>query len=105
MNYVLLYFAIVNLGFQRCVNDWCYQHGTKEQYTKCSNASEDGRTCYNPTIRYGTASGRPATIWQYLEYFGASDAWKTWCHQLFPEYNILSGTASFQSKSVTCNFP
>ena len=88
----------MNLGFQRCVNDWCYQHGTNEQYTKCKNASEDGRTCYNPTVRYGTAiGGRPG----YERGITFNDAsLKTWCHQLFPEYNILSGSASRGSRET-----
>ena len=44
--------------FHKCVNDWCIQHGTNEQYTKCQTVSLDGKTCYKPEIRYGTtASG------------------------------------------------
>ena len=86
----------MNLGFQRCVNDWCYQHGTNQQYTKCKNASEDGRTCYNPTIRYGTAiGGRPFYDYYVHVARDASKTWKTWCRQLFPEYNMLSGYVSW----------
>ena len=86
----------MNLGFQRCVNDWCYQHGTNEQYTKCKNASEDGRTCYNPTIRYGTAiGGRPRYPGPYDI---VRDAMTLWCRQLFPEYNMLTGYASYHAK-------
>ena len=47
----------MNLGFHLCIRDWCLQSGTKEQYTRCKAASEDGRTCYNPTIRYGSTIG------------------------------------------------
>ena len=64
----------MNLGFQRCVNDWCYQHGTNEQYTKCKNASEDGRTCYNPIIRYGSTIGGHPT--------NHGNGILTWCEQL-----------------------
>ena len=48
----------MNLGFQRCVNDWCYQHGTNEQYTKCSKASEDGR----PVITQQLGMGLPLVV-------------------------------------------
>ena len=83
----------MNLGFQPCVNNWCYQHGTNEQYTKCQNASEDGRTCYKPTIRYGTAiGGRPRYPGPYDI---VRDAMTLWCRQLFPEYNMLTGYASY----------
>ena len=86
------HFAIVILGFKRCVNNWCYQHGTNDQYTKCQNASEDGRTCYKPTIRYGTAiGGRPQypNLGNYQPVY-ERNVTKTWCHQLFPEYSMLS---------------
>ena len=75
----------MNLGFQRCVNDWCYQHGTNQQYTKCKNASEDGRTCYNPTIRYGS------TIGGYPAEHPKNDILE-WCRQLFP---TSTGTAIY----------
>ena len=41
----------MNVGFHLCIDDWCLQKGTNEQYTRCKEASEDGQTCYNPTIR------------------------------------------------------
>jgi len=50
-------------NFQNCVNDWCYQNGTSQQFTKCGHASSDGKTCYNPEIRYGsTVGGHPAKM-------------------------------------------
>ena len=78
----------MNVGFHSCIHDWCFQKGTKEQYTRCKEASEDGRTCYNPTIRYGsTIGGRPAKH-PYNDIAG-------WCQQLFPT-SIYGGTATYK---------
>ena len=84
------------LYFLNCVNKWCLQAGTNDQYTKCGSASSDGKTCYNPQIRYGsTVGGRP--IEESLLY---SDAKRSanllqWCKQLFPY--AMKGTAVYSS--------
>ena len=44
-------------GFLSCVDNWCLQQGTSEQYTSCESASADGFTCNNPEIRYGSVEG------------------------------------------------
>ena len=64
----------------------------KPHYTRCKKVSEDGRTCYNPTIRHGsesTISGRPAQFKEVANIL-------KWCQQLFPRsihatatYNII----------------
>ena len=69
----------MNVNFHSCIHDWCYQKGTKGQYTRCTTVSNDGRTCYNPKIRYGsTIGGKPGEITQRNI--------KEWCKQLFPTY-------------------
>ena len=78
----------MNVDFHSCIHDWCFQKGMKEQYMRCKEASEDGRTCYNPTIRYGsTTGGRPAKH-PYNDIAG-------WCQQLFPT-SIYGGTATYK---------
>ena len=78
----------MNLGFHLCIRDWCLQSCTKEQYTRCKAASEDGRTCYNPTIRYGSSTwdGHPAKH-KLNDIAG-------WCQQLFPT-SLYGGTATY----------
>ena len=80
--------------FHKCVNDWCIQHGTNEQYTKCETVSPDGKTCYNPEIHYGsTASGsRP------IFYPGLINI-PQWCKQLFP--TSMSGTATYATDEAS----
>ena len=42
----------MNVNFHACKNgNWCYQKGTKGQYTRCESVSSDGLTCYNPEIK------------------------------------------------------
>ena len=75
---------------------WCYQHGTNEQYTGCIRVSQDGRTCYSPTIRYGTTyGGRP---------MNHPDDITSWCQQLFPTIST-SGTAIYQTQSELTTVP
>ena len=54
----------MNVNFHACKNgNWCYQKGTKGQYTRCGSVSSDGLTCYNPEIKYGsTIGGKPGGI-------------------------------------------
>ena len=74
--------------FHRCVKEWCYQKGTKQQYTKCKSVSKDGKTCYLPEIRYGsTVGGRPAK--------NGSNNILQWCKQLFP--TSTRGTATYSN--------
>ena len=77
----------MNVNFHSCIHDWCYQKGTKGQYTRCKTVSNDGRTCYNPEIRYGsTIGGIPGqTDPGYI---------KEWCKQLFPTSSIIRGSAT-----------
>ena len=71
----------------------CLQWNTALQYTKCERVSEDGRTCYNPSIRYG----------QHLSYMKtggyptlhSSNNYKQWCQQLFPKKTIISASMTY----------
>ena len=83
----------MNVGFHLCIHDWCYQKGTKEQYTRCKEVSEDGRTCYNPTIKYGsTIGGYPAQNDP-----GQNDQLE-WCQQLL--FPTTIGTATYSNTKV-----
>ena len=85
--------------FHKCVNDWCIQHGTNEQYTKCETVSPDGKTCYNPEIRYGTTASGSRPIF----YPGYTNILQ-WCKQLFPTSS--SGTATYATDEVSnANIP
>ena len=53
----------MNVDFRSCINNWCYQHGTMGQYTRCKRVSNNGRTCHNPEIRYGTTVGGKPGGW------------------------------------------
>ena len=77
------------VGFQSCILDWCYQKGTREQYTRCKEVSEDGQTCYNPTIRYGS------TIGGYPTKYVRTNNILEWCQQLFPK--STHGTATYSN--------
>ena len=97
--------------FLTCVNEWCRQAGTNDQYTKCGSASSDGKTCHNPEIRYGSAvGGRPVKV-NHLSDAQRSAELLLWCKQIFP--NSKKGTAVYSSdpslNSVTgavwwCNY-
>ena len=50
----------MNVDFNSCIKNWCFQHGTMGQYTRCKTVSNNGRTCHDPEIRYGsTIGGKP----------------------------------------------
>ena len=84
---------IVNVNFHSCIHDWCYQKGTKGQYTRCATVSNDGRTCYNPEIRYGsTIGGKPGGTRDT----GGYEPTTEWCRQLFPTTKILKGTVKYR---------
>ncbi len=62
-------------GFLSCVDNWCLQEGTIGQYTSCESASDDGFTCNNPEIRYGSVEGGiPAQH--------SGNDYNQWCQQL-----------------------
>ena len=85
-------FIYIYVDFHSCVDEWCFQKGTNQQYTRCKTVSKDGRTCYNPTIRYGsTIGGRPALTVLHPESY-ISD----WCKQLFP--SSIQGTATYKGR-------
>ena len=72
------------MDFSFCVNNWCHQKGTMGQYTRCKSVSNNGRTCHNPEIKYGsTIGGKP----------GGWPVPTKWCKQLFP---TTRGTARYK---------
>ena len=78
----------MHVDFRSCINNWCYQNGTMGQYTRCKRVSNNGRTCHNPEIRYGTTiGGKPGG---YMGY-GTE-----WCKQLFPTTSITHGTVIYK---------
>ena len=90
--YILVRFLVnllIYVGFNSCLNRWCHQSGTNQQYTKCGRVSEDGRTCYNPSIKYGYNTGG------YPYNNQNNNAYKQWCQQLFPTSNIISATYTY----------
>merc|ERR1712184_187793 len=67
-----------------------HQNGTSQQFTKCESASSDGKTCYNPEIRYGsTVGGHPVKH--------SNNNILQWCQQLFP--TSIYGDATFSNSS------
>ena len=78
----------MNVDFRSCINNWCYQHGTMGQYTRCKRVSNSGRTCHNPEIKYGyTVGGKPGG-WM----MGSREEFVKWCKQLFPTTSITGST-------------
>ena len=64
--------------------------GTSRQFTKCETVSSDGKTCYNPEIRYGsTVGGHPGKH--------SNNNILQWCQQLFPE--STNGDATYSNSS------
>ena len=97
------------IGFEACVADWCWQAGTREQYTRCESASDDGTTCNNPVIRYGyVTEGVPTQH--------SGNQLDTWCQQLgfagntdvtygdraceAPKYGRVFGSTGFDEDGV-----
>ena len=80
-------FLYIYVGFHSCVDEWCFQKGTNQQYTRCKTVSKDGRTCYNPTIKYGSTTGGSPGKHPFHDIAG-------WCQQLFPT-SIYGGTATY----------
>ncbi len=73
--------------FSACVNNWCYQSGTMDQYTKCDSVTDGGNTCVNPEIKYGTVTGGLPRVHPGNQY-------STWCQQLggAAHSNFTTGT-------------
>ena len=62
--------------FAKCQNKWCLQKGlTKPQHTKCESVTNNGQTCNNPEIKYGTTTGGLPAKHRYNNY-------EIWCEQL-----------------------
>ena len=79
------------VDFNSCINNWCHQNGTMGQYTRCKSVSNNGRTCHNPEIKYGsTIGGKPGGVSH-----GQPDLTK-WCRQLFLTTPKTYGAAIFK---------
>ena len=94
-----LFTITVNVDFRSCINNWCYQHGTMGQYTRCKRVSSNGRTCHNPEIKYGsTVGGKPGgPMMQQSHRFGWLNIGETvWCQQLFPTASITNGSVIYK---------
>ena len=49
---------VKDLGIFAGCHKWCLQKGlSKPQHTKCESVTNNGQTCVNPEIKYGTTSG------------------------------------------------
>ena len=61
--------------FTKCQNKWCLQKGLqKPQHTKCESVTNNGHTCNNPEIKYGTTTmGLPRNH---------RPDYEKWCEQL-----------------------
>ena len=75
--------------FVNCVNQWCLQKGLqKPQHTKCESATNNGKTCNNPEIKYGTATGG-------FPRKNSHNKYEKWCQQLGGAYEShTTGTRS-----------
>ena len=91
----------MNVDFRSCINNWCYQHGTMGQYTRCKRVSSNGRTCHNPEIKYGsTVGGKPGGYMMQQSYRLGSGLLNigptVWCQQLFPTTSITNGSVIYK---------
>ena len=69
------------------MTNWCLQAGlAKPQYTKCESTTNEGNTCINPQVKYGTSPiGLPRKH--------GSNNYEKWCEQLGGTYqNHTIGT-------------
>ena len=82
------------MDFNSCINNWCYQNGTMGQYTRCKSVSNNGRTCHNPEIKYGsTIGGKPGGVWHVST---QTNFLTVWCRQLFPMETKIYGSARYK---------
>ena len=67
--------------FSDCVNEWCLQQGlTKPQHTKCEYVTNNGNTCENPVIKYGSVEGG-------IPRENSGNNYEKWCEQLGGMYD------------------
>ena len=82
------------VDFNSCINNWCHQKGTMGQYTRCKSVSNNGRTCHNPEIKYGsTIGGKPGGVWHVST---QTNFLTVWCRQLFPMATKIYGSARYK---------
>ena len=82
------------MDFNSCINNWCHQKGTMGQYTRCKSVSNNGRTCHNPEIKYGsTIGGKPGGVWHVST---QTNFLTVWCRQLFPMETKIYGSARYK---------
>ena len=84
----------IYVGFTSCLNRWCHQSNTNQQYTKCKRVSEDGRTCYNPEIRYGSYTHTYGIGGYVAASYNNNNHYLQWCKQLFPKSNIIRSSVT-----------
>jgi len=69
--------------FAKCNQKWCLQSGlTKSQYTKCESVTNQGRTCNNPEIKYGSTTGGLPKYYSHQ-----TSPYVMWCQQLGGTYS------------------
>ena len=105
---------LIYLGFQKCLNKWCIQSGSLlQQSTMCKRVSEDGRTCYNPQIRYGYLNvyGYNHNSYRKTGGYPINNGnnklplyYKQWCQQLFPKKTIISSSVTYDAYNKPSNY-
>jgi hypothetical protein len=82
--------------FTDCNNQWCLQQGqNKPQYTKCESVTNNGDTCINPQIKYGSVEGGIPKKHHFNDY-------DKWCDQLGGAYDShTSGSLGDPTSSRT----
>ena len=94
-----LFTITVHVDFRSCINNWCYQNGTMGQYTRCKSVSNNGRTCHNPEIKFGSmVGGKPGGVWYSRGLFEGleGDELTKWCKQLFPTASKIYGSVQYK---------
>ena len=67
--------------FSDCDNQWCLQQGlNKPQHTKCESVTNNGDTCINPEIKYGSVEGGIPRAFN-------NNGLDKWCNQLGGAYD------------------
>ena len=67
--------------FSDCNNQWCLQQGlNKPQHTKCESVTNNGDTCINPQIKYGSVEGG----------IPQGKPYDKWCNQLGGVYDSFT---------------
>ena len=95
----------IYIGFNFCLNKWCKQSGTTSQWTLCARVSEDGRTCYNPQIKYGYISRyNPNGKTGGYPVNNGNNKYKQWCQQLFPKKTIISSSVTYDAYNKPSNW-